>query len=108
MPQSTGEPTVQQIFGAGAVETPTSLTIQKSDLRDLVPLPQNTAESMLVAINLNAADGLSGDDGSLDPTGTVAYEFPTFGDVTQRKIVMTLTERKRPTKPSNYIDPNKY
>lgn len=55
------ELTFQQVFGAGATQTPTTITIQKADLAatGYTPSANNTAESSLLAINLNAATVLT-------------------------------------------------
>ncbi|YAG14530.1 hypothetical protein NSTC745_03875 [Nostoc sp. DSM 114161] len=43
------------LFGDGAVQTSTTLTIKKSDLITLTPFINNSAESLLVAILVRAA-----------------------------------------------------
>lgn len=50
------EPTLQQVFGANAVQDATTLTISKADLaaRGLTASTNNTAESLTVAILLQA------------------------------------------------------
>lgn len=48
------EPTLQQVFGANATQTATTLTITKADLTGLTAKLDNTAESLLAAINLKA------------------------------------------------------
>ncbi|WP_041548227.1 hypothetical protein [Chamaesiphon minutus] len=106
------EPPVTKLFGLGAIETDTSLTIQKADMPRLIPAVNNTAESMFVAMVLRVAAALTGGDYSNDPTGTVAIDFPTFGEVGKRQILIVLTEKPQldnPTpSPANTIDPNKY
>jgi hypothetical protein len=42
--------TLQQVFGAGATQTATLLTINKADLPGLTALASNTAESLLVGL----------------------------------------------------------
>lgn len=42
--------TLQQVFGAGATQTATTLTITKADLPGLTALVGNTAESLLVGM----------------------------------------------------------
>ena len=57
--------TLQQLFGSNASQDSQSLTIHKSDLPKLTPLANNTAESLLVAILLQAwseFDGLLVDE----------------------------------------------
>lgn len=46
--------TLQQLFGTNAVQDNQSLVIRKSDLPGLTPSANNTAESLLVAILLQA------------------------------------------------------
>ena len=48
------EPSLQAVFGAGATQTATTVTILKSDLPGLTPAADNRAESLLVAILLKA------------------------------------------------------
>jgi hypothetical protein len=42
--------TIQELFGSGATQNSTSITIQKADLTSLTPSVSNTAESILVAL----------------------------------------------------------
>ena len=55
------EPTLQQIFGANATQTATTLTISKADLAavGLSASATNTAESLFVGIMLLAANYLT-------------------------------------------------
>jgi hypothetical protein len=55
------EPTLVEIFGIGAVQNSTTLTIQKSALAavGLTASASNTAESLMVAILLTAASYLN-------------------------------------------------
>ena len=55
------EPTLLDIFGTGAVQDANTLTIQKSALqaKGLNPSANNTAESLLVALVLQASDNLT-------------------------------------------------
>lgn len=53
------EPTLIQVFGAGATQTATTLTISKADLIGLTPASDNTAESLVVAILLKAKQQLT-------------------------------------------------
>ncbi|MEH2278912.1 MAG: hypothetical protein V7K40_30025 [Nostoc sp.] len=48
------------LFGKGATQTSDVLVIQKSSLVRLTPLPNNTAESLLVAILITALPAFSG------------------------------------------------
>jgi hypothetical protein len=51
--------TLQQLFGVNAVQDSQTLTINKSDLK-LTQSSNNTAESLLIAILLNAFKNFSG------------------------------------------------
>ena len=53
------EHTLQQIFGANATQTATTLTLTKADLAGLTPSGTNTAESLFVAILLKASEILT-------------------------------------------------
>lgn len=55
------EPTLQEIFGENATQDSSTLTISKSDLQTtgLSAATDNTAESLIVAIVLKAAQNLS-------------------------------------------------
>lgn len=55
------EPTITDVFGAGASQTATTLTIEKSDLAatGLTASATNSAESLLVAIALTAKAALT-------------------------------------------------
>jgi hypothetical protein len=48
------EPLLTSVFGAGATQTISTLTIQKSGLTGLTPAAINTSESLLVAILVRA------------------------------------------------------
>ncbi|MBD2568368.1 hypothetical protein [Anabaena lutea] len=53
------EPTITQVFGSGASQTATTVTITKADLPGLTASPSNTAESLLAAIILFAKSFLT-------------------------------------------------
>jgi hypothetical protein len=57
--KNMAEPTLQQVFGANATQDSSYLTIYKSDLTGLVPSSDNTAESLLVALVLQAMTELN-------------------------------------------------
>lgn len=79
------EPTIIQVFGAGATQSATTITIDKSDLTSvsLTPSATNTAESLLAAILLKAQLVLtqSGFDSNLDQSVTIV---PGFDSIVQR------------------------
>ena len=53
------EPTLQQVFGANAVQDATTLTISKADLTGLTASASNRAEALFVAILLKAKSYLT-------------------------------------------------
>lgn len=73
------EPTLTGVFGAGAAQTATTLTIDKADLSavGLTASPSNTAESLLGAIVLLAKNALTqaAFDSNLDQSVVVADGF---------------------------------
>ncbi len=52
------EPTLTDVFGAGATQDATTLTIAKADL-NITPSATNTAESLFTALFLNAQQALN-------------------------------------------------
>jgi hypothetical protein len=74
------EPTLQQIFGANATQTATTITITKADLPRLTPSSTNTPESLLTGILLKAQDGLpqSTFDTDIDQSIYIALGYPGF------------------------------
>ena len=61
--------TLAQIFGEGASQTSTTVTIQKSALQGLVPSANNQAEAILAAIIKTAVQQFEG--WLIDPSGNV-------------------------------------
>ncbi|WP_016951245.1 hypothetical protein [Anabaena sp. PCC 7108] len=53
------EPTITGVFGAGASQTETTITIAKADLPGLTASASNTAESLLAGIILKAKSSLT-------------------------------------------------
>ncbi|MDB9374303.1 hypothetical protein [Nodularia sphaerocarpa] len=76
------EPTITQLFGAGASQTSSAITIQKADLAGvgLSASANNTAESLLTAINLKAQQHLTQTnlDGNIDQSIVVEPGFSSF------------------------------
>ena len=68
------EPTLVQVFGTGATQTPTSITILKADLTGLTATANNTAESLYVGIQQRAATYLTSANRLLNPDQSVAIE----------------------------------
>jgi len=79
------EPTLQAVFGAGATQTSTTITITKADLTSvgLTASATNTAESLLAAIVLKAQTALtqSAFDTNIDQSITI---LPGFNSIVQR------------------------
>ncbi|ACC80338.1 hypothetical protein [Nostoc punctiforme] len=79
----TTEPTLVQIFGAGAVQDSASLTIQKAALTavGLTASSNNSAESLLIALLLVAKENLTPEnhDINLDQSVTITNGvIPSF------------------------------
>lgn len=110
------EPTLQQIFGANAAQTASTLTISKADLAavNLTASATNTAESLLVAIVLMAKNYLtpSAQESNPDQSITVTeadFNFQslvTRNDQTYRQSTYTINLQKLDT--GNIIDPDDY
>lgn len=73
--------TLQQLFGTNASQNATTITIKKSDFAGLTPGANNSAESLLAAILLLAANEFGGrlvdeaDFAIVDETGeTILYD----------------------------------
>lgn len=73
------EPTVTEVFGAGATQDATTITVLKADLvsTGLTPAAGNTAESLLAALVLKAKEYLdqAGFDANIDQSITVTPGF---------------------------------
>lgn len=79
------EPTITQVFGAGAAQTATSITIQKADLAStgLTASGTNTAESLLTAIVLKAREHLTPTNFESNTDQSITIE-PGFNSIIQR------------------------
>jgi hypothetical protein len=79
------EPTLSQVFGAGATQTASSISISKADLATvgLTASATNTAESLLAAIVLLAKNALTDTnfEANLDQSITI---LPGFNSIVQR------------------------
>ncbi|MEL6555474.1 MAG: hypothetical protein AAFQ63_18740 [Cyanobacteria bacterium J06621_11] len=53
------EPSLTDVFGAGATQDATTITIQKANLPGLTPATENSAESILAAIGVQAKTTLT-------------------------------------------------
>ena len=79
------EPTITQVFGAGATQTGSSIIVLKSDLEavGLTPSASNTAESLLTAIFLIAKASLSQANFESNPDQSIVIA-PGFDSIVQR------------------------
>lgn len=77
------EPTIQQIFGAGATQTAGAITIQKADLAGLTPAADNRGEQLLVAVLLKAKSFLTTVNQEANPEQSVTLE-DSFDSITLR------------------------
>ncbi|QLE59269.1 hypothetical protein [Nostoc sp. TCL26-01] len=112
------QPTLTDIFGQGATQNGTTLTILKSDLVDagLTVNSSNSAESLLVAILKKASASLTSEnrDSSIDQSVYVDVENqPSFatrinGNTTARYIRDTITIELDKAYNDTGIDPDDY
>jgi hypothetical protein len=110
------EPTINQIFGAAAVQTGTTLTITKADLAavGLTASATNTAESLFVALLLLAKASLTptASETNADQSVIVAeqdFDFQslvTRNNQTFRQTAYTVKLQKVDT--ASVINPNDY
>ncbi|MGF1934539.1 MAG: hypothetical protein RM347_009065 [Nostoc sp. ChiQUE02] len=108
------EPTLAQIFGAGATQDANTLTIQKSALATvgLTASGNNTAESLFVALVLKAKDYLTATalESNADQNISIADGYvPSFiirNNVTYRQDDITVSMQK--SAGSTTIDPDDY
>jgi hypothetical protein len=105
------EPSLIEVFGAGATQSATTITILKSDLPGLTASPTNTAESLLAGIILKAATALTTTARDANPDQSIAIE-QGFDQVAYRgttayyQSARTITLQKVNT--SATIDPDDY
>ncbi|WGV23467.1 hypothetical protein [Halotia branconii] len=74
------EPTLTQVFGANAIQDATTITITKSDLAGLTASSNNTGESLLVAILLQAKSYLTTTnfDSNIDQSIVIDTGYTSF------------------------------
>lgn len=79
------EPTIQEIFGSGASQTATAITIDKADLSavGLTAGSDNTAESLLSAVLLLAKGALTQTSFDSNSDQSITIE-PGFDSIIQR------------------------
>lgn len=107
------EPLLTSVFGAGATQTATTITILKSDLPGLTAAANNKAEALFVGLMLRAQIGLSktGFDADLDQSIYVDQGFPNFtfrgtNNASYRVDQLTVNLAKPDT--NSTIDPDDY
>lgn len=106
------EPTLVEVFGAGASQTSTTLTIAKADLTGLTPSATNTAEALLVAILLKAQSVLTEANRSSDfplRNVTIVNSSPQLviqGSQTYRRDNLNISLYKLET--ASAVDPDSY
>jgi hypothetical protein len=105
------EPTLIELFGAGATQSATAITILKADLPGLTASATNTAESLLAGIILKAGTALTTTARDANPDQSIAIE-QGFDQVAYRgttayyQSARTITLQKINT--SATIDPDDY
>lgn len=107
------EPTLVQLFGAGATQDATTLTIHKADLPRLTPSANNTAESLLTGILLQAQtqETKANFDLNIDQSVYIEDGFPSFifrGTDNAPYEVRQLTVNLAKPDTSATIDPDNY
>ena len=107
------KPTLIQVFGANATQNATDIILKKADLVavGLSPSPTNSAESLFVAIALNAKLNLSTANRNTNPDQSVAIEdgfaqIASRGTTQYYQSSFTLTAQKINTTAA--IDPDDY
>ena len=108
------EPTLTQIFGAGATQTATTLTISKADLTGLTASANNSAESLFVGMLLNAMNSLTQANFDSNPDQSLVVAIPAFNAQTlvtrndQRFRQHTINALLHKLDTSGMIDPDDY
>lgn len=76
------EPSLQEVFGSGATQTASVLTISKADLQavGLTPSANNSAESLFVALLLLQTNTLTTERQSTNPEQSITIEAAITGD----------------------------
>lgn len=73
------EPSLTEIFGAGATQDANTITILKADLPGLTPTANNSAESLWVGIFLKGKSHLSAANYEANPDQSIVISTPTIG-----------------------------
>jgi hypothetical protein len=107
------ELTLVEVFGTGATQDATTITIQKSSLPRLTPSASNTAESLFTGIVLKAQAQLTQTsfDANIDQSIYLGTGFPSFtnrgADNTQYRVDQ-LTINLAKIDDAATIDPDDY
>jgi hypothetical protein len=72
------EPSLQEIFGPGATQTATTITIVKADIAGLTPAVDNKAEPLWVGIFNNASATLTQARQDANPEQSIVIRRPEF------------------------------
>lgn len=105
------EPTLQQVFGTGATQDSSVLTIYKSDLTNLTASSDNSAESLLAAIILKAQTQLNDTNQANNLDQSISIDtgigsITTRNNQNYREYSLGVTLSKLDTQSS--IDPNDF
>ncbi|MBW4598726.1 MAG: hypothetical protein KME29_03830 [Calothrix sp. FI2-JRJ7] len=105
------EPTLTQVFGTNATQDATTITIYKADLTGLTATANNSAESILAAIDLKASSYLTQTNQDLNPDQSIVIEqgtgsITTRNNLNYREYNLTITLSKLDTQSA--IDPNDF
>lgn len=105
------EPTLQEVFGAGATQTGTTLTIAKADFPTLTAAADNRAEQLFVAILLQAQAALTTTRQDTNPEQSITIEDQFQSLVTRnnqqfRQVTKAVNLQKLDTTAG--VDPDDY
>ncbi|MDZ8023581.1 MAG: hypothetical protein RMX97_02630 [Nostoc sp. DedQUE11] len=81
------EPTLTQVFGSGATQDATSITILKADLAGLTAGASNTAESLIAGIILKASNYLNTTNQGTNADIQITIEDSGFPQVVTRNNI---------------------
>lgn len=108
------EPTLQQVFGAGATQTATTITILKADL-DMTATATNRAEQCFAAIvkkggvTLTPANfATNGDQSITIAPGFDSLAYRTIGTVQETLLQTQLTLNFAKVQPTSGVTPDDY
>lgn len=105
-------PTLADVFGPGATQNATTITIAKADLPTLTPSATNTAQQLLAAILLKAGAFLTPEKHDADPDAKIEIAYsgqsvvPGTGGTNSRQDTYSLVFYK--TVPAEQVDADDY